>query len=335
MTNTETTISLTQPSIEGKGLGMAAPTRQLCDEVRERIHDFEGRARKEVVEIGALLIRVKNELEHGAFKKWLDAEVRWNVRTAQNYMNVAKNIGDKYETVSHLPLKTLYELAAPVVSDQERQELIASIIDPENPPVAHIKKRLGDVREQAKLATKRADLGATRLKGESASAQKFEPTKREAGQDKPEDRVQKEQLVWLAKSWLFRMVELAPEILATVKSHGAYDLGVAIGEAAEAIIATKQTPKIPPHKPEPVTPKPTKPEEITLPTSEYGDVVKPDDLNDLDMDFSKALDNLDHKAAHGLKTVKGEHNAADDSAMVELQKLMEMEEFDNQPKVAA
>lgn len=91
----------------------------------------------------------------------------------------------------------------------------------------------------------------------------------------------------MAKSWLFRLVELAPEILATVKSHGAYDLGVAIGEAAEATIATKQTPKIPPPKPEPVTPKPTKPEEITLPTSQYADKDNPavagDEVEELEL----------------------------------------------------
>ena len=149
MTNSETTISATQVTIDENDLGMTAPNRQLCDEVRERIHEFEGRTRKEIVEIGALLIRVKSALGHDAFKKWLDAEVQGIMRTAQNYMNFAKNIGDNYETVSHLPLKTVCELAGTAVPDQVRQELIASITDPENPPIARIKKRLGDVREQA------------------------------------------------------------------------------------------------------------------------------------------------------------------------------------------
>lgn len=271
---------------------MAAPSQQLCDEVRERIHEFEGRARKEVVEIGALLIRVKNELEHGAFKKWLDAEVRWNVRTAQNYMNVAKNIGDKYETVSHLPLKTLYELAAPVVSDQERQELIASIIDPENPPVAHIKKRLGDVREQAKFTEKSGDLDTAMLKAKGAPAQKVEPVKRKAEQDGGEDRVLKEHLILLAKSWLTRISDLAPEISAKIEAHGAYDVGVAIGSAAEAIVAKKAREILAP-MPKSVTSKTTKSQEVTLPTSEYAHIIRPvasvkevEDLDSLHMDLS-------------------------------------------------
>ena len=229
----------------------------------------------------------KSALGHGAFKKWLDAEVQGTMRTAQNYMNFAKNIGGKYETVSHLPMKTVYELAGPAVPDQVRQELIASITDPENPPIARIKKRLGDVREQAKLATKPSNLDAAMLMGEGAPAQKVEPAKRETGEDKPEDRLQKERLVWLAKSWLFRMVELAPEILAAVKSCGAYDVGVAMGAAAEAIIGTKQTPKNLAPKPEPVTPKPTKPEEITLHTSEYMHMKSPavadDEIEELDL----------------------------------------------------
>lgn len=91
MTNSETTISAAQVTMDENDLGMTVPNRKLCDQVRDRIHDFEGRTRKEIVEIGALLIQVKGAVGHGAFKKWLDAEVRWTIRTAENYMNVAKN----------------------------------------------------------------------------------------------------------------------------------------------------------------------------------------------------------------------------------------------------
>lgn len=242
MTNSETTKSVTRqgPTVENN-FGMDAPTRQLCDEVRERIHEFDSRARKDIVEIGALLIRVKNELGHGAFKNWLDAEVLWTIRTAQNYMNVVRNIGEKYETVSHLPLTTIYELAAPALSDLVRQELIASITDPENPPVAKIKKRLGDVRAQAKLATKASDLEPQTLMDEDTQTQKVELAKRKVGQVKPEDRLEEKRLFLLVKSWLYRMVELALEILDTVKSYGACDVGVAIGAAAEVIIGKQAT----------------------------------------------------------------------------------------------
>lgn len=287
MTNIETIISATQEPVDGNELEMSLPSRQLCDQARDRIRRHVSNLVTDVAEIGALLIVIKNELEHGAYKKWLDAEVRWSIRTAQNYMNVARNIGGKCETVSRLPLRIVYELAAPALSDQVREELIASITDPENPPIAKIKKQLCDAREQAKVAAKLADLVAAMLKGEGASAQKVEPENREAGQDKPEDRVQKDHLVLLAKSWLFRMVELAPEILATLKSYGAYDVGVAIGAAAEVIIAAKQTPKNPAPKPEPMTPKPMKPQEITLPTSEYADVNSPavagDEVEELEL----------------------------------------------------
>ncbi|MDO8312399.1 MAG: DUF3102 domain-containing protein, partial [Sideroxyarcus sp.] len=165
MTNSETTISAAQVTMDENDLGMTVPNRKLCDQVRDRIHDFEGRTRKEIVEIGALLIQVKGAVGHGAFKKWLDAEVRWTIRTAENYMNVAKNIGDKYETVSQLPLATVYALAGPAVSDQVRQKVFATIADPANPPSDEIKKLLGETRGKAKAAAKKGNVTSVEVRG--------------------------------------------------------------------------------------------------------------------------------------------------------------------------
>lgn len=96
MQNIETIFSATQVPVDGNELEMSLPTRRLCDQARDRIRRHVSNLVTDVAEIGALFIVIKNELEHGAYKKWLDAEARWSIRTAQNYMNVARNIGGKW-----------------------------------------------------------------------------------------------------------------------------------------------------------------------------------------------------------------------------------------------
>ena len=39
---------------------------------------------------GVYFSRVKNELEHGKFLAWINANTRWSYRTVRNYMNYAE-----------------------------------------------------------------------------------------------------------------------------------------------------------------------------------------------------------------------------------------------------
>jgi hypothetical protein len=83
------------------------------------------RTAQDIFEIGSKLIEIKEKLGHGNFLAWLKAEFDWNERTAQNFMNVARQF--KYETVSDLPLAAtaLYILAAPSTPEAIRAEAIA------------------------------------------------------------------------------------------------------------------------------------------------------------------------------------------------------------------
>jgi hypothetical protein len=95
---------------------------------------------KPVFSIGKILVTVKNQLDHGQFSKWLAVEVGYTQRTAQNYMNAFRQLGDKSETVSCLPVKTVYDLTA--LPKDQCDEIVKLITDLANPPIAEIKKRI-------------------------------------------------------------------------------------------------------------------------------------------------------------------------------------------------
>ena len=260
---------------------ISLPTQQLCDDVRDVIHKHEARAVNEIALIGALLMRVKVALNHGEFTKWIKSEVRWNIRTAQRYMSVAENIGDKRDTVSRLPIKTVYDLAA--LPDLARQELIATIVDPANPPIVEIKKSLSNMRCEARQAAFTADIEAKQAErdakkskaGREAARKALEKRERDAEERVEQYRVGKEKLAILATGWLEKLGDLAPEVLAAIKTHGIYNVGFAISTAGATPTAVVAAPK------ELMTkPNPAKAQEVTLPTSEYSDIPRSDVFND-------------------------------------------------------
>ena len=60
-----------------------------------RIKDCRHRIFEDVIEIGRELIAVKKMLAHGQFQKWIEAEFGWGKTTVRNFINVARNLGDK------------------------------------------------------------------------------------------------------------------------------------------------------------------------------------------------------------------------------------------------
>ena len=77
-------------------------------------------------------------------------------------------------------MNIVYAIAAPSVSEKVRMDLGSSIADPKNPPIAEIKKRLADLRGQAKLPIQPIQADAAVAKVKSAPAQTVEPAKYEA-----------------------------------------------------------------------------------------------------------------------------------------------------------
>jgi hypothetical protein len=101
------------------------PDREFITEQTGAIQSLAQRAAEDIIDIGRRLLAVKDRLPHGHFNRWLQAEFAMSARTAQNFMKVARVF--KSETVSLLetiPRAALYMLAAPSVSEGEREEFL-------------------------------------------------------------------------------------------------------------------------------------------------------------------------------------------------------------------
>jgi hypothetical protein len=93
-------------------------------ETADRVRDWLEKTAGQTVEIGAALLKVKDELLHGQFGPWLKAEFGWTERTARNLMAVAERFGSKSEIISEFQPTALYLLAAPSAPDRARQTAI-------------------------------------------------------------------------------------------------------------------------------------------------------------------------------------------------------------------
>lgn len=82
------------------------------------------RSAQDIIDIGQMLIEVKERLPHGMFEGWLDSEFEMSIRMARNFMSVTETF--KSATVADLNLspKVLYLLAAPSTPDEARTETI-------------------------------------------------------------------------------------------------------------------------------------------------------------------------------------------------------------------
>jgi hypothetical protein len=78
---------------------------------------------------GEKLLRAKAQCEHGKWLPWLEANVRFDRRTATNYMNLARIPADKWETVSHLGLRDVLRLQAGVEPTDPAEVRISGTVE--------------------------------------------------------------------------------------------------------------------------------------------------------------------------------------------------------------
>lgn len=107
--------------------GLDRKAEKIAREAVVHISGIQQRLVTDIVEIGNTLIRVKDAVGHGHFLPWLKAEFDWTERTAQNYMSVAERFGSNAKCLSHLPLATVYKLAAPTTPDELRDEIVGKL----------------------------------------------------------------------------------------------------------------------------------------------------------------------------------------------------------------
>lgn len=77
-----------------------------------RIRDMVTVTTSAIIRIGNDLIAVKQALEPGKFRGWIESECGFSVRTAENYMGAARLAEGRNATVAFLQPATVYRLAA-------------------------------------------------------------------------------------------------------------------------------------------------------------------------------------------------------------------------------
>ncbi|MBA2400593.1 MAG: DUF3102 domain-containing protein [Bradyrhizobium sp.] len=91
-----------------------------------RILRLTSTATETIMEIGRELILAREQIDHGGFELWIEHELSIGMRTAQNYMSVARLADDqgKSATVALLPPSTAYRLAAKSTPAEIRDYII-------------------------------------------------------------------------------------------------------------------------------------------------------------------------------------------------------------------
>lgn len=88
-------------------------TREFVRRAADETHGLMRRAAGDIVGIGENLLAVKERLPDMKYSAWLRAEFALSRQSAYRYMRVAEKFGKSCHTVLQLPVKVLYELAAP------------------------------------------------------------------------------------------------------------------------------------------------------------------------------------------------------------------------------
>ncbi len=136
--------------------GLDTPAQIVAREAVEHIGSLQQRLITDIIEIGRTLLRVKETVGHGHFLPWLRGEFDWTERTAQNFMSAAERFGPNPKCVSHLPLATVYRLAAPGTPDDLREKIIARLEGGEAVKPDEIASQITDARRAAQRERKEA-----------------------------------------------------------------------------------------------------------------------------------------------------------------------------------
>ena len=100
-------------------------SREIIQQHTTEIKALARRMAQDIIEIGRRLIAVKALLPHGAFIDWLTAEFGWHRATANRFIQVAQQFGDKdLSQIATFDPSALYLLAAPSTPEAVREEAI-------------------------------------------------------------------------------------------------------------------------------------------------------------------------------------------------------------------
>ena len=94
------------------------------ESVTNEIHFRIGSIKRNIFEIGKLIIDVKQLLKQGQFSRWIKNDRQVSMNTANNFMNVYRVCLGTPELVTHFKPSILYKICSPSFPDDLRQELL-------------------------------------------------------------------------------------------------------------------------------------------------------------------------------------------------------------------
>ena len=147
---------------------VAPVDRRTVEEAAVDILANGQRLQQSAVAIGERLQSVKRLLPHGKFGEWCSTEFAMSQKTAENLMNVAREFGDKIETVSILTDSAMYMLAAPSTPPAARDQAIQEAQDTGKSPT---KNRVREIIAQHRPGPVPAPIPAPTAREYSAAVQ--------------------------------------------------------------------------------------------------------------------------------------------------------------------
>jgi len=169
MANQLAVISACSETVAFDYAQLSPETARLLRETADQIRRWRRQTIKYIIETGLNLLGVRDNLEHGQFGIWLQAEFGWTDRTARNYMAAAEAFRDKTEIISDLPATVVYQLASPSTPTAARDAVVSRLQDDKRLPLDEIRDIIADAKEQDRTARAEAKKTAEQKAKEARS----------------------------------------------------------------------------------------------------------------------------------------------------------------------
>ena len=169
------------------GFDYGAISPELANAARAAAERIRARLNESYLATGQDLIEIKKRIGHGQFGGWLKHEFGMTERTAENYMNAARFLTGKSETLSVLPPAVLYKLAAPSAPAAVVAEVVESADAGTIMPVQFIREKLATAVKAERQAAAEAAKSLEQRKREKVNA-----ARRRANDDRSQLKWQQE-----------------------------------------------------------------------------------------------------------------------------------------------
>src|SRR4051812_44605472 len=120
---------------------------------------------------GQAILSVRDDLEHGRFLAWLDAN-GLSKSTAYRFMDVAQRLGHELPTVGSLPLTVVAQLAAPSTPEPVRADVVSRLKAGEVIPPEKVLSTVRDAREAEREARQLAKMSPAERKAAETKAKR-------------------------------------------------------------------------------------------------------------------------------------------------------------------